>query len=802
MLMKKFTTSFIFCLVAILSFFSVAAQNLDSTLAKYSRNYQAEKVWLHYDKQVYHSGETIWFKAYLMEGIYPANETKNLYVDWVSDNGEVLWHTVSPVVEASTSGQFDIPENFNGNFIHVRAYTKWMLNFDTAFLYKRDIRVFSKTVAAKQNAKPAPVATIQFFAEGGDAIAGITNKIAFKAVDQWGTPVKVKGTIRDNKGALIDSFHSVHDGMGSFFLLPQEGVSYTAKWKDEKGTEHTTALPSAKPAGVSMQIGIAGTKRYINLQSSDNLPENLKLVHIIGTISQGQAFKTDAAFSSGNNVRKVIPTENLPSGILTITMFDAAWNAIAERITFINNHEYSFQPQMEVQHWGLNKRARNEIQITIPDSLGGANLSVSVTDAGIERDTTNNIISHFLLSSDIKGIVNNPAYYFANNEDSTVQNLDLVMLTNGWRRFKWEDIMKGKLPAITYPKDSSYLTLSGQVYGVSKSLLTGKESVLLLIKEKDSANKMMLMPLNSNGTFNDPNFIFFDTLKVYYQLKSKLFGSAEAKFMTDRLPAPNYIAASKSFATLNPLFDTSGNYRHSLLAAEALSLQNLDKGKVMENVTVTAKTKPPLQVMDEKYAKGLFSGSDAYQFDLANDPFAAGRTDIFSYLQGKVAGLQITTGQGTPSLSWRGSTPQLYLDEMPIDADFLNSVPVSDIAYVKVFRPPFMGSAGGGSGGAIAIYTRKGDDVRSKPGGLSSNTIMGYTPIKEFYSPNYDRFDKRNDQKDVRTTLYWNPMVIATPQKRSVKLSFYNNDVSKSFRVVIEGMTKEGLITHYEEIME
>jgi hypothetical protein len=800
--MKKFTTSFIFCLVAILSFFSATAQNLDSTLAKYSRNYQAEKVWLHYDKQVYHSGETIWFKAYLMEGIYPANETKNLYVDWVSDNGEVLWHTVSPVVEASTSGQFDIPENFNGNFIHVRAYTKWMLNFDTAFLYKRDIRVFSKTVAAKQNAKPAPVATIQFFAEGGDAIAGITNKIAFKAVDQWGTPVKVKGTIRDNKGALIDSFHSVHDGMGSFFLLPQEGVSYTAKWKDEKGTEHTTALPSAKPAGVSMQIGIAGTKRYINLQSSDNLPENLKLVHIIGTISQGQAFKTDASFSSGNNVRKVIPTENLPSGILTITMFDAAWNAIAERITFINNHEYVFQPQMEVQHWGLNKRARNEIQITIPDSISGANLSISVTDAGIERDTTNNIISHFLLSSDIKGIVNNPAYYFANNEDSTVQNLDLVMLTNGWRRFKWEDVVKGKLPAITYPKVSSYLTLSGQVYGVSKSLLTGKESVLLLIKEKDSANKMMLMPLNSNGTFNDPNFIFFDTLKVYYQLKSKLFGSAEAKFMTDRLPAPNYIAASKSFATLNPLFDTAGNYRHSLLAAEALSLQNLDKGKVMENVTVTAKTKPPLQVMDEKYAKGLFSGSDAYQFDLANDPFALGRTDIFSYLQGKVAGLQITTGQGTPSLSWRGSTPQLYLDEMPIDADFLNSVPVSDIAYVKVFRPPFMGSAGGGSGGAIAIYTRKGDDVRSKPGGLSSNTIMGYTPIKEFYSPNYDRFDKRNDQKDVRTTLYWNPMVIATPQKRSVKLSFYNNDVSKSFRVVIEGMTKEGLITHYEEIME
>jgi hypothetical protein len=178
-----------------------------------------------------------------------------------------------------------------------------------------------------------------------------------------------------------------------------------------------------------------------------------------------------------------------------------------------------------------------------------------------------------------------------------------------------------------------------------------------------------------------------------------------------------------------------------------------------------------------------------------------GRTNIFSYLQGKVAGLQITMSGSTPSLSWRGGTPQLYMDEMAVDAELLNTIPVSDIAYVKVFRPPFMGTSGG-SGGAIAIYTRKGDDLRSKPGGLSSNTIAGYTPIKEFYSPNYDRFDKRNEQKDIRTTLYWNPMIITTGANRSFKLSFHNTDVTKSFRVIIEGMSKEGLLTHYEEIME
>ena len=798
--MKKFITPFVFCIAAGVLSTAAKAQSLDSTLATYASRYQPEKTWLHYDKASYAAGETIWFKAYLMEGLFPAGETKTFYVDWVSDNGDVLSHTVSPVVEGAATGQFEIPEDYKGNFVHVKAYTKWMLNFDTAFLYGKDIRVIGKNPSPK-TAKPAIITSLQFFPEGGDLVADVTNRIAFKAADQWGQPVTVKGVVQNSKGVVVDSLRPVHDGMGSFFLTPNGNDSYSAKWKDEKGAEHTTPLPPTRPSGIAVQVSVQGTKRIISLQSN-NVADNLKLVHIVGTMGQGLAFKTDVPITAGTPSRRIIPTENLPSGILTITLFDAAWNAIAERITFINNHEYTFTPRMEVQHWGLNKRARNEIQITIPDSIQGANLSVAITDVAIGTDSSSNLISHLLLTSDIKGRVHKPAYYFSNDSEATAQHLDLVMLTNGWRRFKWEDLAKGKLPTITYPKDTSYLSLSGQVYGVSKSQLTGKESIALFIKQKDSGTNMVLMPLNSDGSFNDPNLIFFDTLRVYYHLKSKLFGSADAKFMIGRLPALNYVTASKNFMAANPFFkDTTGNYRQSTLAAEALRLQNAARGKLLENITVTAKTKPPLQALDEKYAKGMFSGGDGYQFDLVNDPFALGRPDIFSYLQGKVAGLQITTGAGTPSLSWRGGTPQLYMDEMLVDAELLSTIPVSDIAYVKVFRPPFMGGSGG-SGGAIAIYTRKGDDLRSKPGGLNSNTIAGYTPLKEFYSPNYDRFDKRNEQRDVRTTLYWNPMVITTANNRSVKLTFYNNDITKAFRVIVEGVSKEGLLTHYEEIME
>ncbi|MBO9659707.1 MAG: hypothetical protein J7527_12875, partial [Chitinophagaceae bacterium] len=244
-----------------------------------------------------------------------------------------------------------------------------------------------------------------------------------------------------------------------------------------------------------------------------------------------------------------------------------------------------------------------------------------------------------------------------------------------------------------------------------------------------------------------------------------------------------------------------GNYRQWLMANEANDIAERAKIKTLENVIVKSKTKSPVQVLDEKYASGLFSGGDGYQFDLVNDPFAKSAIDIFTYLQGKVAGLQIS-GQGANTvLTWRQGNPALYLDEMNSDVQMVSSISVQDVAYIKVFRPPFMGGFNGGNG-AIAIYTRRGNDVRNEPGkGLANNKVEGYTLIKEFYSPNYASFSQENEQRDVRSTLYWNPNIEMTSRKPIV-LTFYNNDVTKAFRVIIQGMTRDGKLAYYEEVME
>jgi len=783
----------------------VSGQNPDSTIEKYATHFEQEKIYLHYDKSAYVKGETIWYKAYLMSGISPADESKSLYVDWTDDKGKLMAHTIVPIGYATASGQFDVPNNYAGKYLHIKAYTKWMLNFDTAFLYDKDIRILSKN-PTNAVVKNTLIPALQFFPEGGDIISGVPNKIAFKANDQWGIPLKIKGIIQNNHGVKIDSLKIIHDGMGFIFIIPKPGESYTARWsvinsfeKNQKPVEFTTELPIVKQTGISLQVSIEGTKRIFQVNAS---PE-LKMphpIHILGTMNQHQIFQIKKDFSTGI-VRGVIPTDDLPSGILTITVFNDDWTPVAERITYINNREYLFNIEMNVEHWGLSKRARNEIQIVVPDSLQ-ANFSVAVTDINIDADSSDNIISHLLLTGDLKGAVYNPSYYFTDSSESISHQLDLVMLTHGWRRFKWDDVIAGRLPKINYPKDTSYLTLSGKVYGVLPSRLRDAGDIILILQKQKKQAAMAVVPVQSNGTFSDPRVILFDSTNIYYQLsKEKGMADAAVQFLENRLaPFTNNKPALGLFDNQKP--DTSGNAYHLRTADEERDLAEFFNAKVLETVVLKSKTKSPVEILDEKYTSGLFSGGDAIQFDLLNDPGAYSSMNILTYLQGKVAGLQISNNN-PPSLQWRGSNTEIYIDQTKIDPSMVSTISINDVAYIKVMRPPFFGGFGGGAGGAIAIYTRKGDERKSEPGkGLNHNLVQGYNSMKEFYSPNYLSFDPANDKKDLRTTLYWNPNVNTTPLKNNALLKFYNNDISNAFRVVIEGMSADGRLVHLESIMD
>lgn len=772
----------------VIIFFQVSisfGQTFQSTLNQFASNYQPEKVYIHYDKSTYSAGDTIWFKAYILESLLPSTASKSLYIDWTDQQGKLINRTTAPVINGVTFGQIAIPEDLESSSIHVRAYTRWMLNFDSSFLYNKDIRLISK----KPLPKKTVVASLTLFPEGGNLVAGLPNKVAFKANDQYGNPVKISGKILENNKEVID-IKSVHDGMGYFFITPTAGHKYIVRWTNPSGKTHQTDLPETETKGLNMQVASLPNQRTVLINASKDFAGKNML--IIGTMFNQPVFDISRQFSNEGSIQAVIPVQTLPSGILTITVLDENFHPQAERITFINNHEYKMPADMNVEHWGLNKRARNEIRIDVPDSIV-SNMSISVTDLGIDHDTSSDIVSSLLLTSDLKGKIYNPAWYFKNDSDSSGSLLDLVMLTNGWRKISWESLASGKLPEIKYARDTAYETISGKIFGTSALQLQNMEDLVLIITE-EGKNDIVPVAVNKDGSFNTGKLLF-DTARVYYQMPKKAKGTVQ--FMQNKLPSVlSPVLAGNEFMNV----DTSGYARHQMLVEELAYQLEKFKGQVLENVVIQGKKEDPKKEMDKKYTSGFFSGGSGTSFNLLEDPSARSARNIFEYLQGRIAGVTIIPSD-PPQISWRMGTPVLFLNEFQVQPDALMNIPVADIAYVKALPPPFMGAVGGGAHGAIAVYTRKGGDQNyNSGGGLPSNTISGYSVIRQFYSPDYLAND--NPNKDLRTTLYWNPEVITDPQHQSVLLTFYNNDITSAFRVVIEGITSDGRLIHVEKTME
>ncbi|HXB42727.1 MAG TPA: hypothetical protein VNV85_01655 [Puia sp.] len=774
----------------------------------YADNYPQEKIYVHFDKNMYNSGETIWFKAYIYSGAYPSSVSKNFYAEISDANGNVLQRKVSPLFESTAAGSFDLPKDLKGRHIHFRAYSAWMLNFDTAFIYEKDIRL-ANAITDSPSSNLQAERHLQFFPEGGDIISGVDNNIGFKATGPFGLPFAVKGVIKDKSGKQIQEFSSAHDGMGKLLLSPENTDSLYASWKDDAGNDHTTGLPSIKNSGAVLRIIPANKKILFSIaRSADENPDNYKFT-IIAHMHQHLVYK--AKVNLGDNFMSggSIPTDQLPSGILQVTLFNGNDMPVAERVVFVNNHDFEFTPDVLLAIKSVARRGNNVIEISVPDTLR-SNLSLSITDAladGIGAGT-DNIISRLLFTGDLKGYVHNPYYYFSNASDSVASYLDLVMLTHGWRRFKWDQVVRGKTPTIKNI-DQEHLALKVEVLGVDPSKIAKDEMLSVILKKKDSSTQILQVPHLSAGKFGIGGLIFYDTATAYYQfnINRKLSDEAAVTFNTGLLREYKKVRPLTIPNDLWVAGDSSLLRRNRFIMQETERSKPVfdQKVKTLEAVTVRAKQKSDAQRLDEKYTSGMFSGGDASTFDLASDPFAVSSLDIFTYLQGKVAGLQINNNGATPSLQWRGSTPSLYLNEMQIDATALKNTPVSDIAMIKVFRPGTSVGAGGGAGGSIAVYTKKGNEARNSDAGfkgLERTRVVGYSVSKEFYSPDYTNINTQNEAEDTRSTLLWKPYILTDKDTRKVIIRFYNNDITKVIRVVLEGINEEGKLARVEKIIQ
>lgn len=808
----------------------VSAQQIDSVLRIYADSFILEKVHIHFDRSIYNKDETIYYKAYLLEDNELSSSSKNLYADWYDPSGKLLKQTVAPILLSGAKGSFKIPAGYSAKTIQVKAYTKWMLNFDTAFIYNRSIAVYqpvdNKKPQNKSNASVFYSTHVEIYPEGGYAIAGLNNRFAFKATDQSGKPVFVKGIVKNNKGKLIDSLTAAHDGMGVFSLLFLSGETYFFEWTDEEGKTGVTEISAQKAAGAYIHVSPGHKKALFTVERSANTGEAFKMMHLLVHKNANLRYKIDINLSEKRSIASEVFTDDLPSGIVQFTLFDANWIPVAERIIFVNNQNHLFYPELKIIKKDLAKKGKNQLEIFVPDTLL-ANMSITVAEGGMGNLEEPTIFSDFLLSDEIRGKVNNPAYYFSNEgmrnpdkiKDSALSaHLDLVMLTHGHRRFDWDKITKGKLIDIHYPAETDYLQIEGQVTG-KKALKTKELSLNIMLQTKDSSKSMFVIPIQKDGTFKQKNVFYYDTVRLFHSLNAKKLMniSYDVKFENNLLnndEKKKFFASDKILS--NKLVSTSiiennieARLKDSLFDAQDQLRANMLSGTLKE-VKVTTRIKSRKRILDDYYTRGFFAGEgNSYSVDVEGD-ISSRSQNIWTYLQSKIPGLIVTKTGGSPGIIWfrvrpdDDSPPALFLDEAPIDLSSLAAVDITSIAYVKAFRPPFVGEFLNGIHGAIALYTKRGyspTNVNTYGEGLPSSLLSGYTKFKEFVTPDYSN-TKALSEPDYRPTLYFNPFLLTDKNSPRVTIDFYNNDLSKKLYVILEGIDAAGKMARVVKILE
>ncbi|MBX9734183.1 MAG: hypothetical protein K2X37_08975 [Chitinophagaceae bacterium] len=794
--------SFLFIIIAICGVIPGFSQEIDSMMSVYAELAPKEKIHVHFDRDIYNPEETIFYKVYLLSGNQLSGLSKNMYVEWYDTTGTLIKQTIAPLFLSGAAGSFEIPKGYKGNYVRLRAFTRWMLNEENeTAVYEKLIPLnLGNTNTQKLNINKT---NLSLFPEGGYLVEGISSRVAFKATNSNGLPVKVSGFVRNAKNEVIDSIITIHDGMGLFLLNPVKGEQYRVEWTDEFKQKYTTPITQIQPTGVVMLVRTTNDKAAITIQRSPNTSGDLQQYTLMVHMNQEPLFKVAIKMTERTLQRAEIPIDQMPTGILQFTLFNAALQPVAERIIFVNNHLHEFNAKVNPIYTSIEKRAKNSLDIVITDTAV-SNLSVSIIDAGIAAPERTNIYTDFLLSNEIKGYIHNPAYYFTSDADVVTSKLDLVMMTSGWRRYNWDKLKAGILPVIKYLPETENMRISGNVFGMKD---IGAQQLVLnsILLGKDSSKQFLFFPVNKDGSFTQPDIFFYDTAKVYYNFNSSVKGAdrLQVKFDNGFFRRENgYKTSAFTGVTVFPDADSLWRVRMNYFLAEQERIKKLQESANLQEVIVKTKVKTPLQQMDEKYARGLFAGSDAYSFDLINDKFVP--IDIFSYLQGRVPGLQISGSGGQTSLTWRGSTPSLFLDEMPTDINMISGLPVQQVAYIKVFRPPFFGASGGGAGGAIAVYTRRGNDGKKEDysgKGMNFISLAGFSRFKEFYNPVYDK-NNNSLETDVRNTLYWNPNIFTNKRSPRFKIDFYNNDVSKKLLLVLEGINADGKMTRVVKTIE
>lgn len=621
---------------------------------------------------------------------------------------------------------------------------------------------------------------VSFFPEGGHLLTINRQNIAFKAQGADGFSKEIKGYLFNAKGDTLTDFHSEHDGMGVFGMNPVSGETYYINATSADGITKRFNLPPVEQNGIN--IAMVHHKQEIRFEirktETTPWPQTLFLLgHTRGELVILQPINFEKPYGKLND-------SLFNDGITHFLLVDGNGKPVSERLVFVYNKKNSPKWEIQTDKNSYGKREKITMQISAKDAsqipLTG-NFSISITDKrNIRQDSlVDNILSNLLLTSDLKGYIENPSYYFQNNNSRAENALDFVMLTHGWRRHKIENVLRPLIINYTNFIEGGQ-TITGKIKGIFGNGVK-KGPIYVMSPQR---NIFEVTTTNDNGEFL-VNTSFKDSTTFVIQARTKK-GFAGVDILIDKPQIPSAQNKYPFLTTGIPqMEDYLANTREKYYMEGGIRVFNL------KEVLITAKRRPQVS------SRSIYVGVNDYTVsgDRVSGMGARTAKDVVT----RLPSVMITNGN---EVHIRNNPTQsiIVIDDVTYeDSDILELIQAEEIESVSLIRDASANIFGArGIGGAIVITLKDPRDFPSKPAsGIITYSPLGCSDPVEFYHPTYETPDKReNAPTDLRTTIYWNPQ-LQLDANGTATIEYYTPDSTGPQDIVIEGIAKDGQICRF-----
>lgn len=661
---------------------------------------------------------------------------------------------------------------------------------------------------------------VTFHPEGGYMVPGEECRVAFKAIDSYGLGIPVSGTVTDSLGREVARFGSLHAGMGSFSFTPVAGMRYRAECKALRtGEAGTFELPAVNADAAVVCADIIGDS-IIDIGIKGNCPGDA----VVAVQERGLLVY---AGKPGRHRELSVECDSLSAGVLQVLLLDGGLRPLSERLLFVmTSRGDSARITPSRPSYGNREKITLDISLDGYTSPAGS-VAVAVTDNkfGDERGTSN-ILTNLLLQSELRGYIENSAFYFERDDSLRRRALDALMMTQGWRRYDIPASLRGE-----YQYPSAAIEKSQQISGTVKSLWRGKPladaTVKLLSKKIGFARSVKT---DSVGRFC---FNGFDNVGgVTYELEAvNKNGNTESNVEIDPeiFPAVAAIDAKTDYDRpagfkVSTQYDTAERMRLSASGVYNIILGEL----VVEGHVSGYENKKMSEVLASKSFDSDFieeRGYTSLEEVVRHMPGVVIKADGNAYYRNKPMMVIVDDDVYSPSgdTNTTGLVPKYGENQRRREragggalaqasfaaADAALSAPLATRGVLKMVEDmyPFdmiksinfvqSGRAlaySGESRGAIGIVLKDGTEVgKELQYGIKYFTPTGYQKPAEFYSPKYVADSGNNSiNGDMRNTVYWSPNVIIGDNGK-VTVEFYANDnANTSYTIIVEGLSNIG----------